>query len=197
MRINRYCKFLIYLQTNLILGAVFFGIIASIWSGISGQTNIHDALLASFKFFLTALGVWFISTALLLVIGFLYAPKDEKQTNMGEKALGASIGVYVIAGGVFFGGVIGYEPPLQKELLAFFVLAAASFLGLGIIRFSLWVSNAPVAKSVVQPIPQKPRRMLRKGMPPEGRGPMIFCSKCLKKTPEEEVFCRFCGRKLR
>lgn len=197
MKINKYCKFLIYLWTNLIFGSaallcILFLLAPIIGSLTGGITNTHGPVITlmelaagGISFFIIAIaaGIWLGPTLLLLLFGLISAPKEEEdQSGIGKAALIMAITVLIA---IF--GLLLFDLSLNNndKTTGFAILGTTFGLAMLIIYLTF-------GRGKPEEVGQETEKI--KEIKSDDR--IGFCSKCGKKISKDDVFCKYCGKKL-
>jgi len=203
LKINRYCKFLIYLWTDIIFG--FAGLVCGlfllslVFAALLGNTSFYDKPLQgvglafsglisggiSFFIILIAAGIWIGPTLLLLLFGVISAPKEEEdQSGLGKKALLTSIAVVItLAGFTLF---LMYASYNETKLFSFGILVVMFIID-GII-FAIAFRDSEESEEEEYPTKEPSKRIINDSA--------IYCDQCGKKASKDAVYCKYCGNKL-
>jgi hypothetical protein len=203
LKINKYCKFLIYLWTDLLFGTAALlcnlFLLTPVIAGLAGHSSVGDnplqglslALLGlmsggiSIIILVTAGGIWIGPTLLLLLFGLVSAPNEEEdQSGIGKQALLTAFAIVItIAGFLLFLMFASYK---ETKLFSFVILVI-TFIIVGII-FSFAFRDYKKSDGEEPAVEEIKRRVLNDSF--------MYCDKCGKKISKDAVFCKYCGNKL-
>lgn len=194
LRINRYCKFFIYLWSIFIWGAyllvaALFLLAPLFYTPETYESSHPRAALFLVGGFITLYGlalafsIWLAPTIVLLIFGLLAAPKEEEdQSDIGKQAFLIAIFLVIFAVGLLF--FITSLQSGEDRTTSFAILGVTMIFGLLVLSPLLFRKGECDEEELE----------IKETIEERGGYKTNYCPKCGAKVSLGDKFCKNCGK---